>query len=328
MAPNSYVLLPLAVIGAAAVLKCAYDVFNFLTFHFINPTRPLKAYKSPTRDSYALVTGASAGIGLGIAQELVRQGFGVILLGHIEDELADAAAGLEKLVSGAKVRIIVMNAITATSEEMEEAVRSVSDLRVSILVNNVGGLPIQNPPFRYYKTYSAPDVDAVINQNARFMTRFTRLVLPLLERKSNPSDRALILNISSGGMVGLTWLVMYSATKAFNWSFSAGLSRELQYNPETRHIDSLCVLPGDVLSQGNSKGVAEGTIAWDAFGREVVLRTDAAVARNVRAMSPYWKHALQKWAMDTFPEGVVTDGFNRILETKAAAWNEHWEKQR
>ena len=230
----------LALLGAAVVFYAAYTVFDFVTLHFIQPSRPLDAYKrAGPETTYALITGASAGIGLGVAQELVKQGFGVILLGHLPDELASAKQALERATPGAEVRLLVLNAQTTTPAELSSAVASVKKLQLTILMNNVGGCPIELPPMREVATYSSADVDAVIDMNARFMARFTALMLPILSRKPpGPGDRSLIINSSSAGMCGLPYLTMYGATKAFDYAFSLGVARELQAAPATQHVDS------------------------------------------------------------------------------------------
>jgi 17beta-estradiol 17-dehydrogenase / very-long-chain 3-oxoacyl-CoA reductase len=73
--------------GVLTLLYTAFSIFRFLTFHLIKPSHPLQAYKrAGDEPAYALITGSSAGIGLGIAQALVKEGFAVILLGHLADE--------------------------------------------------------------------------------------------------------------------------------------------------------------------------------------------------------------------------------------------------
>lgn len=100
----------LALLGFLTLLRLSHQLYQFLTFHFVKPANPpLAAYKRSSPDNatttttttgktenaaYALVTGSSAGIGLGIARELVLQGFGVVLLGHLPDELASAKSFL------------------------------------------------------------------------------------------------------------------------------------------------------------------------------------------------------------------------------------------
>ena len=184
-------------LGAITLLYSAYSISRFLTFHLLKPSHPLWSYKrAGPEPTYALITGSSAGIGLGIAQALIKEGFSIILLGHLADELADAKLGLLSLRSAAVIRIIVMDARTATLEEMTAAVKSIANLQVSILVNNVGGNPVKLPAFRTMDTYSVSDVDAVIDMNARFMARLTPMMLPVLGRKSRQQDRSLILSMS------------------------------------------------------------------------------------------------------------------------------------
>ncbi|ROV99670.1 hypothetical protein VSDG_03002 [Cytospora chrysosperma] len=332
----------LAFIGTLVCLAVLERTFDFISFHFTTPAKPLHSYRRPgPKPTYALITGASAGIGYGIAQALVKIGFGVILLGHKEDELARAAEHLQTLIpdehraqADGIVKIIVMNAQTATPEEMEDKLRATiidGELRVSILVNNVGSNPIAPPAFRDLRTYSPEEIDAMIDLNARFMARLTALMLPVLVHRGAGVDErgmtygthrySLILNMSSGGQVGLPWLVMYGATKAFNLAFSRGLSRELEADPETRHIDCLCVVPGDVKSQGNSMGNTRGSPDSKTYGRYIVERVDGAVRRGWREMSPYWLHHLQVMAVNRLPERYVTRGVSDVNKAKIEACN-------
>lgn len=345
------ILHVLAFIGTIVTLTIAGRVLDFLSFHFSTPAQPLSAYKRRgPKPTYALITGASGGIGYGIARSLVQNGFGVILLGHKEAELAEAATQLRALVPEGHrggnqdgrvdaeaeefVKTIVMDAQTATPAEMEAKLLAAvvePELRVSVLVNNVGSSPIALPPFRELRTYSPGDIDGVIDLNARFMARLTTLMLPVLVHRGSGVNergmsfgthrRSLIVNVSSAGYIGTPWLIMYGATKAFNLGFSRGLSMELEANPETRHVDCVCVIPGDVRSQGNCMGVSKGAPDSDTFGRYVVERVDGAVYRGWREMRPYWRHHLEGMLVNLVPERLVTQGITDLLVAKRDAWN-------
>lgn len=336
----------LACIGTLMCLRVVERTADFLFFHFRTPAKPLESYRrSGPNPTYALITGASAGIGYGIGQALVRNGFGVILLGHKKDELAEAAAKLVAQVvppkdsaqtdAGAFVKTILMDAQTATPQEMEAALRATivdAGLRVSILVNNVGSCPIALPAWRELATYSHGDIDAVIDLNTRFMARLTALMVPVLTQRGSGTDgqgrsygthrRSLILNLSSAGNVGLPWMVMYGATKAFNLAFSRGLARELEMSPETQHMDCLCIIPGDVRSQGNCLGASSGSPDSDTYGEYIVNRVDGAVRRGWRDVSPYWLHHLQLAAVDLIPESFRTKGVVDLMRQKKTAWDE------
>jgi 17beta-estradiol 17-dehydrogenase / very-long-chain 3-oxoacyl-CoA reductase len=220
-----------------------------------------------------------------------------------------------------------MDARTATPSEMASAVQSISDLQVSILVNNIGGMPIKLPPFRIFATYSCEDIDATINQNSRFMARLTTLILPLLTKKEG-GGRSLIVNISSAAYVGMPYLIMYSATKGFINSFTTGLARELcsPNTPETNHIDALIIIPGEVHSQGNSHGVSHSEPTCDVFAECIVRKADNAVKRNKRELRPWMKHDFQDWMLSLFPEGFRTREIRKALEYKKYVFNKAWEK--
>ncbi|KKY30796.1 putative estradiol 17-beta-dehydrogenase 12 [Diaporthe ampelina] len=336
----------LACIGTIVCLFVAERTVDFLLFHFSTPAKPLESYRRRgPNPAYALITGASAGIGYGIGQALVRNGFGVVLLGHKADELAEAAARLVAQVppeyhgaevgAGAFVRTIVMDAQTATPREMEDTLRAAiidEGLRVSILVNNVGSCPVALPTWRELATYSPGDIDAVVDLNTRFMARLTALMVPVLAHNGSGSDergmsfgthrRSLIVNLSSAGNVGLPWMVMYGATKAFNLAFSRGLARELEMSPKTQHIDCLCIVPGDVRSQGNCLGSSKGSPDSDTYGGYIVNRVDGAVRRGWRDVSPYWLHHLQLALVDLIPESHRTKGVVDLMRRKKTAWDE------
>lgn len=340
----------LALLGILVLLWLAERILDFVFFHFATPSKPLQGYRRRgPKPTYALVTGATAGIGFAVAKSLVQHGFGVIILGHNQDELARAAALLRDALvlpddadpasvpRDHYVHTILMNATTATPHEMEAKLRATvvdQGLRVSILVNNVGGMAVQYPPFRELSTYSPDDIDDSINLSSRFMARFTTLMLPVLTHRGAGADqgmsfgthrRSLILNVSSMGMTGTPWLVVYSATKAFNYGFSRALARELEMSPETAHIDCLAVLPGDVKTQGNCAGFSSIAIDAEAFGRCIVDKADGAVWRGWREYSPYWRHHLHSILLAIAPEKQVSKAMADLIRLKGAKLNEHYK---
>lgn len=338
-----------ALVGILVVLYVVERAFDFVFFHFATPREALQGYKRRgPKPTYALIAGAGAGIGLGVAKALVKQGFGVIILGDNKDDLAEAANALRgavilpedadptKIPLDDYVKTIVMDAMTATPEEMEQKLRTTiidPGLRVSILVNNAGPVPVTQPPFREIATYSPDDIDNTIALNVRFPTMLTTLLLPVLTHRGSGVDaegisfgthrRSLILNLSSGGMIGLPYLVLYGATKAFNWSFTKGLAREMEAHPSTNHVDVLSVLPGDTQSQGNTFRVSKWVPDADRFGECIVEKTDGAIGRGWREMYPFWLHHLQAIAQGVASDKTVS---KQCLNTMKLKRNE-WEAQ-
>ena len=121
------------------VATASYTSLKFLRFVYLY-TRPssIKRYlygNSP----WALVTGASDGIGFGIAQELALNGFNVVLHGRNPEKLMRTKIQHQCQFGHVEVRTAVLDAFTATSQQMDELIASLDGLNLTVLVNNVAG---------------------------------------------------------------------------------------------------------------------------------------------------------------------------------------------
>jgi len=324
-------------VGIGMLGTAAYKTYDFLTLFFFSipsPEAQLQQYKhakthattpanTPDPVHWALITGSSAGIGYGYASHLLSLGFGVILLAHIPTQVAEAEASLRSAYPDGSIRSVVLDCRTASIQEMRELVESVADLRITVLINNVGGIPTSYPHFRPFEAFAPEDIDAHFDMNARFMTHLTGLMLPHLIRNAHP--RSLILNVTSAARWGLPYLSMYSATKAHVSTFSHTLAREMKMFKKP--VDCLLVVPGDVHSEGNCIGVAPGSPDALQYGRMVLERVDGAVARGRVEISAFWKHALQIAALEWLPESVTVEEAYRASIRKKEAWAREHEKE-
>ena len=137
-------------VGTVWLLQTAYRLFRFISFHipFTGPSlaRYNTSSSSDAKPCYALITGASAGIGLGIADGLLHRSLGgVILLGHDLLELEQASLDLKRKYPNGDIKIVHHDVLASTPESLRAALESVLDLRITMLVNNVGGAPIPKP---------------------------------------------------------------------------------------------------------------------------------------------------------------------------------------
>lgn len=180
---------------------------------------------------YALITGASKGIGKFITEELARRGFSVILVARSEDLLKQAAG---EISSRYKVQVDWL----ALDLSAPDAPQKVYDwckqkgYAVKALVNNAGyGL---SGPF---EKYTLAEHWNMMQLNMNTLVGLTRLFLPEMKGL----NRAYILNIaSSAAYQAVPKLSLYAATKAFVLAFSRGLHQELQGGP----ISVTAVSPG------------------------------------------------------------------------------------
>ncbi|KAF2792050.1 NAD(P)-binding protein [Melanomma pulvis-pyrius CBS 109.77] len=324
------------VIGAVVLLIAAYQAFLFLSLFFLilGPDMQLREYKPlvlrdgvPEDDEHihwALITGSSGGIGFGYAHHLLSLGFGVIILAHVDTEVQDAEARLRTAYPDGSIKGIVLNCQTASISDIEALVASLQDLPVSILINNVGGIPMEFPHFRLFAAYNAQGIDSHYNMNVRFMVHLTRLMLPLLTRNAQP--RALILNITSAARFGLPYLSMYSATKAYMTGFSHALTRELKLFKQP--VDCLLIIPGDVLSDGNCIGVEPGSPTAMEYAQCVLERVDGAISQGRLEISPFWKHAIQISILGWLPESLTAPELAKVSTLKRDVWAKEQEKKK
>jgi 17beta-estradiol 17-dehydrogenase / very-long-chain 3-oxoacyl-CoA reductase len=322
-----------------------YRLIDFLLFHFTASRDPLAAYRPafPSHGEidgprpYALITGSSGGIGFGLAVSLVKRGFGVILLSSDETKLQSAKQKLirEYPTSASSIELVYLDAVTASVEDMQNRIVDncikLKNLTVTILINNVGGVPLPFPQFRVINDYEPMHIDDTINMNARFMAQLTRIMLPELSStgvvSTQPkSNRSLIINMSSGARSGIPWQSIYSATKAFNAAFSMSLARE--FKATGLPIDCIAVVPGDVLSDGNNVGLGVWSPTASHYGEILLNRVDAAVHRRRLWMSPYWLHAIQIAIVEWLPESVLSTVLADKMLEKKRAFEKEKQKQK
>ncbi|MBS1660306.1 MAG: SDR family oxidoreductase [Bacteroidetes bacterium] len=180
---------------------------------------------------YALITGASKGIGRAIARELASRGFNVLLVARSEELLQQVATEIAS-------RYNVKTDYLALDLAGADAPRNVYDwcraknYTVQALVNNAGyGL---SGPF---EKYSLTEHWNMMQLNMQTLVGLVRLFLPEMQQL----QRAYILNIaSSAAYQAVPKLSLYAATKAFVLAFSRGLHQELHGGP----VSVTCVSPG------------------------------------------------------------------------------------
>uniref|UniRef100_A0A3P9JI59 3-ketoacyl-CoA reductase n=1 Tax=Oryzias latipes TaxID=8090 RepID=A0A3P9JI59_ORYLA len=174
---------------------------------------------SPKLGKWAVVTGATDGIGKSYAEELARRGFAMMLISRSQEKLDDVAKSLEEQFGVETKTIAVDFGKTDIYPKIEAGLVG---LEIGVLVNNVG------VSYHYPEYYlNIPDLDNfltnMINVNMTSVCQMTRLVLPGMVNRA----KGVILNISSAsGMYPLPLLTVYSATKAFMDFFSRGLQEE------------------------------------------------------------------------------------------------------
>lgn len=223
-----------AVTATAAVLWLLYRLLTGFRIWVLGNGTLL----SPKLGRWAVVTGATDGIGKSYAEELARRGFSMMLISRSQDKLDDVARSLEERYQVETKTIAVDFGQGDIYPKVEEGL---AGLEVGVLVNNVG-VSYSYP--EYYLRIPGLNnfITNMINVNITSVCQMTRLVLPRMVERS----KGVILNISSAsGMYPLPLLTVYSASKAFVDFFSRGLQEEYR----RRGIIIQSVLPFFVVTK-------------------------------------------------------------------------------
>uniref|UniRef100_H2LH97 Hydroxysteroid (17-beta) dehydrogenase 3 n=1 Tax=Oryzias latipes TaxID=8090 RepID=H2LH97_ORYLA len=171
---------------------------------------------------WAVVTGASEGIGRAYAFALAERGMNIVIMSRTKSTLDQVAKEISNS-TGQKVRVIIAD---FTDENIfSEIEEQLKDLCVGILVNNVGILPSFIP----YRFLESEDLDQtitkVINCNVKTMVKMCRMILPQMDKRR----KGVIVNISSGiASVPFPLYTLYAASKIFVERFSQGLQAEYE----------------------------------------------------------------------------------------------------
>lgn len=258
----------LAVLGAVTLGAYIYKLSTWLHLYFIRPNSlPRYLHTSPCgQPAWALITGASSGIGLGYAHALASSGFNLILHGRNFAKLSCVSSSIKSQYPKTQIRLMVLDATTCSASDIETAVRELKDLHITALINNVGtGTTPSGHVFAPFQDEEPLDIDAIFNTNARFPALLTHFMLPVL------AEPALILTMGSISQIGSPYISVYSGTKAFDAAFSKSLRRELI--AEKRQIEVLTVMTGSVTGTGGCRDVVTwgspgaGPYARSALGR-------------------------------------------------------------
>ncbi|KAI0088348.1 NAD-P-binding protein [Irpex rosettiformis] len=281
------------VVGALVTLKASYDLISFLYFHFLSPA---KYHRYLYGDApYALVTGATDGIGKGIAKELYKKGFNLVIHGRNPEKLKKVR---EEILSSSDskrdVRLWIADA-SAPDVDFASAIKEWEDVEITLVIHNVGGSEMKDVRFD-----AVPESTLLsdLRLNAIFPWLLTRALLPKLRTSHGPVELIFVGSVS--GELPIPGLNPYGAAKAFLRQLSSAIGADEQFRQPT-NVTTSYLLVGSVVS--NNHRAASGLFVPDAqpFAKSVVAKIGSM--RSV--VVPYVWHALQLWGVGLLPVSVL-----------------------
>jgi short-subunit dehydrogenase len=249
---------------------------------------------------WALVTGASAGIGIALARELAAQGAKLILTARRKERMETLAA--ELAAKGTEVRIVNADLNDPTAPQQIYDATIGAGLAVDILINNAG--------LGQFGAFASSPVEQELSQvrvNCEAMVRLTRLFVPqMVERRRG----WIMILASTASFQPLPYLNTYAATKAFDRFFALGLAEEVA--SAGVKVTALC--PGPTESEFFDVARSGDFMPGGKQSAEEVARLGvAALARGKRMIIPYFAGAFTAFLVRFLPVGLIT----HMVEKKA-----------
>ena len=240
--------------------------------------------------SWALVTGATSGIGESFTRLLAENNYNIVLVARDIPRMQDRALGLQKKFN---VQTHIIQADLSTDAGCAVVEHYIANNQVDVLINNAG--------FGLNKAFTMSDIDAeqqMFDVLVRTPMRLMHVALPLMKQR----NKGVIINVSSvaGFIAGGT----YSAAKSYLTVLSESLHTELAGT--NIKISSLC--PGFTRTEFHQRG----RMSMKGLPSFMWLDSDKLVAKawsdalKGEAISiPGWQYQLLVFVIQTLPRSII-----------------------
>lgn len=254
---------------------------------------------------WALITGASSGIGEAFARELAKRKMNVILVARRNEKLIDIS---RELINTFKVKVEIVALDLSRPESADQLYAQVNQLghEIHMLINNAG--------FGVYGKLC--DTELQKNQEMIFLNVFalasiTHMFLPNMLRKR---EGAIINVASTGAFLPTPYFSNYGASKAYVLSFTEALWAEC--HDSGVHVLALC--PGPVKSEFRDVSGAQGHLKGRQIEPgEVVNSALQALENNQSYLIPgpaenYWTAQLGRF----LPRAAIAKLSEKVFRPK------------
>ena len=235
-------------------------------------------------NEYALVTGATGGLGKAFVYALAKRGYSLLLTGRSEEKLQTLQTELKDKYPKTPTAIYAADLSNTDSRlAMMEKIKA-NAIRISLLAN-VAGADIQK------------GLTAYTQEKIAFQCRvnFETAVALCHFAIENKSDRLEIVNVSSvSGIYPMPYFAIYSATKGALTSFSQSLRAEMK----GKNVSVTAILPGAMPTREDIKQQIKGQGLWGKMAAktpdEVAEKSLQAVRKNKRkVIVGFWNKVMR-----------------------------------
>lgn len=267
-------------------LSLAFRALSHFYKTFLRPGKNLAKL-----GKWAVVTGATDGIGKAYAFALAKQGMSIVLISRTESKLQDVKKEILEKYGNVEVSCIVCDYSKFDKAAQDKVAKEIKGVEVGVLINNVG-VSYRYPLF--FDELTDEEVQNLMTMNVESTVWMTRMVLPgMLERK-----KGAIVNVSSASaMYTLPLLAEYSGAKSFIERFSRALNAEYK----AKGVTVQCQVPFYVATKlaKMRKSLMVPT------PKEFVDLAMKWVGQGDCVVSPVFLHSVQGYILDCLPDFVV-----------------------
>ncbi|MCJ1313788.1 hypothetical protein MMC25_007468 [Agyrium rufum] len=293
---NNITVLVFAAIGALFLSAKIFSFVRLVASLSVLPGKSLRTFGP--KGSWALITGASDGIGREYALQLAAKSYNILLVSRTLSKLDAVASEVKQRNPAVQTKTFAMDFVRNNDIDYTNLKREIDGLDISILINCAGRS--HDIPVPFAQT-SEEEVKAIIATNCTGTLRVTQLVVPgMIKRKCG-----LILTMGSfAGLIPTPLLATYSGSKAFLQYWSTSLGSEL-----AAHGITVELVQSYLVTSAMSKIRRPSLFVPNP--RNYVRSVLGKIGRSGGAQgwaytsTPFWGHALIQWAIQTYVGGVM-----------------------
>ena len=258
---------------------------------------------APAAPAYAVITGASSGIGAEFAKQLAAHGYNLILVARRRERLIKTARYLSKKF---KVKCTVLVKDLSKREECESLFEEIKDYDIEVFINNAG--------FGVFGAFADTDLNNeldMISVNVSAVHILTKKMVKYFGDK----NKGYLLNVaSSAGLLPAgPYMSAYYATKAYVVSLTKGIAEELREENKNVYVGALC--PGPVETEFNSvAGVSFGSKGISA--KECAKTAVDAMFKRKKIIVPGRILKLGTYAAKFVPESLLLKFVSKFQKGK------------
>ena len=245
-------------------------------------------------DGYAVITGATDGIGLEYAREFARRGVNILLISRTESKLKKRKDEILAQYPDIQIEILQADFSDLNPSVIQRISKKLDSLNVGILVNNCG---ISYEHAEFLTDISDKLIDNLIDINVHALTVMTRIVLPKMYA-NNKGDIVNVTSVAGVMSTGEPLYAVYSGTKGYVNFFS----RSLHHEAKLKGVHVQCHVPHLVatnMSKVKPSLIAPTPKVWaKAAINHIGMKSKFMV-------TPYWFHDLFENINDSLPFGVT-----------------------